>query len=214
MERLSVPYLDCLREENLQKISDRLDQMERQAVGEVLWLPVVQKPDVWFSIAYSGDSILLKYFVQENAVRVSCTTDNSDVYQDSCVEFFIAFNNSTGYYNLEFNAIGTCLFGFGNNRMDRELISPAITSRIRRNSVIETSMDSGITSIKWELTLVIPFEIFIYQGISSLKGMHCKANFYKCGDALPEPHFLSWKRVEAATPNFHLPEFFGSVQFV
>ncbi|MGH2565575.1 MAG: carbohydrate-binding family 9-like protein, partial [Ginsengibacter sp.] len=41
----------------------------------------------------------------------------------------------------------------------------------------------------------------------------CKVNFYKCGDKLPKPHFLTWNTVETEDPDFHAPEYFGSMEF-
>lgn len=39
------------------------------------------------------------------------------------------------------------------------------------------------------------------------------ANFYKCGDKLQTPHFLSWNPINLEKPNFHCPEFFGTLNF-
>jgi hypothetical protein len=39
------------------------------------------------------------------------------------------------------------------------------------------------------------------------------ANFYKCGDELPTPHFLSWNPIEWKEPSFHRPEQFGKLIF-
>ena len=39
------------------------------------------------------------------------------------------------------------------------------------------------------------------------------ANFYKCGDKLQTPHFLSWNPIDLEKPNFHCPEFFGMLRF-
>jgi len=208
-----VSYFNCNTKENGQEISARLDNLERHVIGKMLWPESTYKPRVWFSIAYSDDSILLKYFVQENTIRISNYADNSPVHMDSCVEFFISFNGEKEYYNLEFNCIGTCFFAFGNSKSVRQSIPNEQTSKIKRKAVIESCVDKGITIFNWELTLVIPFEVFIHHKITSLKGIDCKGNFYKCGDALPKPHFLSWQGIEADSPNFHLPEFFGSMQF-
>jgi hypothetical protein len=38
------------------------------------------------------------------------------------------------------------------------------------------------------------------------------ANFYKCGDETPEPHFLSWNPIDLPKPNFHVPQFFGQLE--
>ena len=48
---------------------------------------------------------------------------------------------------------------------------------------------------------------------SSLDGQTIKANFYKCGDELQTPHFLSWNPINIEKPDFHRPDFFGSLEF-
>jgi len=212
---LKVPYLSCINSDSsLKEVSGELDQLQHHAIGQRPWPEYPYKPKVFFSIAYSTDSILLKYFVQENTIRISCNIDNSPVHEDSCVEFFISFDGTEAYYNLEFNCIGTCLAAFGKSRCERELLPLERISDIRRMSVIEKVTDEGNAYIRWQLTLVIPSETFIHHHISPLKDRNCKVNFYKCGDALPEPHFLSWKDVSAADPDFHLPESFGKMHFV
>ena len=40
-----------------------------------------------------------------------------------------------------------------------------------------------------------------------------KANFYKCGDKLSVPHYLSWNPVTTEKPDFHRPEYFGLLEF-
>jgi hypothetical protein len=214
MEEIKISYLKTNTSESIQDISARLNELKRHAIDQMLWSEASYKPGALFSIAYSDDSIFLKYFVRERSIRISCNTDNSPVHQDSCVEFFISFENDTKYYNLEFNCIGICSFGFGESRTDRQLIPQEVSSKIKRRAVIKSCVENGTSFFNWELTLVIPFEIFIYHKITSLKGIYCKGNFYKCGDALPEPHFLSWQDIIAEAPNFHLPEFFGSMQFI
>jgi Carbohydrate-binding family 9 len=46
-----------------------------------------------------------------------------------------------------------------------------------------------------------------------MEGKKCKANFYKCGDKLAQPHFLAWNRIETPEPDFHQPAFFGDIEF-
>jgi hypothetical protein len=215
MEKLRVPNLSCnAKEVALQEISAALDKTERHAIERIPWPVFSYKPQVSFSIAYAEKAILLKYFVQENAIRALCQTDNSPVHQDSCVEFFIAFDNDEEYYNLEFNCTGACLFGFGKSKTGRQLIDEQVVNKIRRLCVIESYRDGQRNLFDWELTIVIPLEVFVYNKITHLKDRQCKVNFFKCGDKLPEPHFLAWEHVKAASPDFHLPEFFGTMHFI
>jgi len=40
-----------------------------------------------------------------------------------------------------------------------------------------------------------------------------RANFYKCADSTSHPHWLTWSPVDHPTPHFHLPAFFGTLEF-
>ena len=40
-----------------------------------------------------------------------------------------------------------------------------------------------------------------------------KGNFYKCGDHLSVPHFLSFAPIGVPKPDFHRPEFFCTLEF-
>jgi hypothetical protein len=59
----------------------------------------------------------------------------------------------------------------------------------------------------------IPLSCFQYSKITSLNGLKATANFYKCGDGTPEPHFVTWNPVGTENPDYHRPEFFGKVLF-
>lgn len=58
------------------------------------------------------------------------------------------------------------------------------------------------------MIMVIPALVFNKQGDITLSGLRAFGNFYKCGDELPQPHFISWSPIGHPTPNFHLPAFF------
>ena len=211
---LVVPYIDCDTSSSLKEVSEILNGLQRHSIAHVSWPSYPYAPDARFSIAYTDDAILLKYFVKENSVRVCCQTNNGPVHQDSCVEFFISFDEDAGYYNLEFNCIGVCFAAFGRSRTDRQLLPQESIARIRRMTQMESFTEDEVKQIDWQLTLIIPMNVFIHHDISHVRERKCKVNFYKCGDALPQPHFLSWQRVVADNPDFHLPEYFGQMQFL
>ena len=214
MGKLVVPYVEVSRESSIEKISGLLDMMDRHAIQAVPWPSFNYKPEVSFAIAHHDDCILLKYFIREKSIRALHRKTNDPVFQDSCVEFFISFGEDSEYYNLEFNCIGTCLLGFGKGRTARQLIPENHIQKIRRHAVIKSWNEEGTTQNSWELTMVIPMQVFIYHSLTSLRDQQCRVNFFKCGDELPEPHFLAWKNVESASPNFHLPEYFGTMMFI
>jgi hypothetical protein len=60
----------------------------------------------------------------------------------------------------------------------------------------------------------IPVEVLTFSHIDTLTGIDAHANFYKCGDKLKQPHFLSWKQVVLPSPDFHQPRFFGQLSFL
>lgn len=194
---------------SIKQMSLLMDDCEKNILGHAPWSEFPYHPKVHFAIAYNDDSIFLKYYVTEKNIRAVNKINNSAVWEDSCVEFFIAFDE-TYYYNFEFNCIGTILQGYGKDKNNRHLLPDETVSKIKTLSVMNEETPGAIG---WELTIIIPNEVFIYDNIISMKGKKVNANFYKCGDMLPEPHFLAWNNIINPEPNFHLPAYFGGLQF-
>ena len=216
MKQLEAPLLSHLHSTSpIEEISASLDKILKHPIDNAPWPEFDYVPEVAFSIGHGDDCLFIKYYVLEAVVKGACYAANDPVYKDSCVEFFIAFNGEREYYNLEFNAIGTCKLNFGTNRHDRKIISEKLISTIKYLAVIQNKTGTGAKAgIQWELTLMIPVEIFSEHNVASLSGKQCSANFYKCGDDLPVPHFLSWNNIKSPGPDFHVPECFGKVLFL
>lgn len=209
-----MPYLNSgIEHTTMEDISIVLDNLERHTIQELPWPEFSYRPDVSFAIAHTDNGILLKYFVREKAIRMLYNEDNSPVHEDSCVEFFIAFDDDEEYYNLEFNCAGTCLLGFGKNAAQRQLVGVDVIRKIKRYSAIKNNLSGSNDAFNWELAVMIPAEVFVHHKIDSLTGKRYRVNFYKCGDKLPQPHFLSWQDMKTAAPDFHLAEFFGEAYF-
>ena len=75
------------------------------------------------------------------------------------------------------------------------------------------SFEERVDDTTWEVALIIPYAAFFKHQIQSLDGKEVKANFYKCGDELQTPHFLSWNPIKIEKPDFHRPDFFGTLEF-
>lgn len=178
-------------------------------IDRVNWKEYDYVPEVGFKIAYTDDAILLKYTVKEKYIKANSLFPNEPVYKDSCVEFFISFDEQK-YYNFEFNCIGTSLASYGT--LDKETRSRLSTDRVETIQT-ESNIRCLRSGFSWELFVFIPITIFVETSIGSLRGVLAKGNFYKCGDDLPIPHFLSWNNIQYPSPNFHLPEFFGEIAF-
>lgn len=205
-----VPLIHSVKaDSSIKDIAIVLDHLPKHAIANVPWSAFPYKPKCSFAIARNSSCIFLKFFITEEAVLARFTQPNDLVYQDSCVEFFIAFNSEKEYYNLEFNCIGTCYIGYGTGKSDREHAPFNVVKKIKSSSFLY----SANGKINWELTVVIPNEVFYHNTQANLLSKPCKANFYKCGDDLPKPHYLSWNNIESESPNFHLSDFFGNLNF-
>lgn len=183
-----------------------------QSIASVNWKEYPYVPEVQFRIAYTQDAILLHYKVKEASVRAMAGHDNGPVWEDACVEFFSIPAEDGIYYNIECNCAGTLLVGAGAGREGRQHAPQEILDRVQRwSSLGREAFEERVEDGMWEVALIIPFTTFFLHQINSLEGKSIRANFYKCGDALKTPHFLSWNPIDLPSPNFHCPQFFGTI---
>lgn len=188
--------------------------VEFHTIENVNWPDVAPyKPEVRFRIAHNGGNILLQYVVREEHIRAEAQEDNGPVWEDSCVEFFMSLP-SGNYYNIECNCAGTLLVGVGENRNERERAVEEIMKGVDRHSTIaERHFATTEAPAEWTISLVIPAATYYRDQISDFSGLEARGNFYKCGDMLPKPHFISMFPITVETPNFHLPAYFGDLSF-
>lgn len=185
------------------------------------WQGYNYHPDVQFRIAYSPTEIYLQYLVTENELKAVYEQDEESApYKDSCVEFFCIPGEDSTYYNLEMNCIGKGTFAGGAKRTERTRFGKETLSKIRRTSSlgtktlgIKTLADNNGKPFTWQLTIALPVELFSLSEVKPLAGRTIKANFYKCGDQMPHPHYLSWNPIGTERPNFHTPTYFGNIHF-
>ena len=188
------------------------EQISFHPIACANWVDYPYKPDVKFRIAHNGTTIFLNFQVEESDIQAVCSEDDGKVWEDSCVEFFIAFPHHGFYTNIECNCIGK-ITATARTSKQNSLSAPFnLANRIERWSSLG-SLPVANLSGKWEVSLIIPIELFLLNEIHILNGIQAKGNFYKCGDKLKIPHFLSWNPIENAQPNFHLPDFFGEIYF-
>ena len=86
-----------------------------------------------------------------------------------------------------------------------------VTDLVQRwSSLGDTPFEERVEETDWEVALIIPYAVFFKHQIESLDEKEIKANFYKCGDELqtPLPFMESDKN-----PDFHRPDFFGTLEF-
>ncbi|WP_242921248.1 carbohydrate-binding family 9-like protein [Pontibacter liquoris] len=213
MKILDIPRLPHLHVNSpLPQLTEVLDALPRHAIGSAPWAVTDPVAEAAFAVGHNEDCLFLKYFVREDAIQARYRQTNDTVYKDSCVEFFIALRGEQAYYNFEFNCLGTCRAGFGASRDGRALLPEHHLAHVRRWAALKVSSQET-PKASWQLTLVIPPQVFAAHQLTSLLEEQVSVNLFKCGDELAEPHYLAWNSIEAPLPNFHLPAFFGEARF-
>lgn len=212
-QQIAIPYLENANA-NMDFFTKKLNHGAKHSINNNPWnYDFSGKAN--FTIAYADAGILINFNVIEENVLARFTKANDPVYKDSCVEFFIALNNEKNYYNFEFNCTGTCLAGYGASAENRSLLPTSKIELIDVSSSFKSIIFNQQEMVNWQLTMLIPNEVFHFHKIDNFKGYEASLNFYKCGDDLPKPHYLCWNPIiNSLVPNFHLPNHFGKAIFL
>ncbi len=215
MKEIAITKVDFRLEEGLDKLSQLLDVVPTHAIDVVNWPSFPYKPDVKFSMAWDPEHFYLKFYVTEDSPSAVTGFYNGPVWEDSCCEFFCAFDN-TGYYNLETNCVGMQLLGWHETNGSKEKAGNTIMKRLLSRSTLGNKVPLVLRGqVSWQLLLVVPVSVFFHhQGLKLTEEIKITANFYKCGDKTRTPHFLSWNPIQWAEPSFHQPAFFGKVKLL
>lgn len=220
METVVLPYVPELTAGREPDFSGgRFAEARIAAVRPESVLPV---PEAVVRLAWNDSGIFGVFRVRERFVRSVPRGRNGPVHLDSCVEFFVSPGGGGRYFNFEWNAGGSLFAGFvtdctrtpgggvrGLEPLDEDEAS-AVFSRSSLPGQCELSDPDGFL---WTLSFMIPFDVMRGREAfpDPFPGTEWRCNFNKCGDALPEPHWMSWKTLTAR--NFHLPECFGIMRF-
>jgi hypothetical protein len=177
------------------------------------------RPNTQFKMAYDDAAVYVIFRVEDKYVRSVMTEPQSMVCTDSCVEFFFTpgTDASKEYFNLELNAGGALYFQHqtapGENAMklpENDYRRIEIAHSLPR--IVEPEIRH---SVVWTVEYRLPIDMLTKYSPAAKPspGVVWRANFYKCADHTSHPHWLTWSYVDFPTPNFHLPEFFGFLNF-
>jgi hypothetical protein len=212
---LTVPRVDIDPGTSVETIDSLFERwgLPEHRIDTVNWPEEFpDRPDVKFRIAHTGREILIKYYVTEDASRAVCEQDGHRPWEESCVEFFISPGAEDLYYNLEMSCIGYGILHGGTPGQRGPV--PGAVERVRRHpSMPRAAFGVRQGRATWSLTVAIPVDVFTLSPVAPLSGRTLRANFYKCGDLLPRPHYLSWSEIDTPSPSFHQPGFFGYLFF-
>lgn len=176
-------------------------------------------PKTQVKVLYESENVYVAFRVEDQYVKAVTDSRHGSVYKDSCVEFFFtpdpALENV--YFNLEINCGGMMLFCYhDNNKNIEKYIDETDCEKIEIHHTLPEMITEEIEEpTVWTLSYKLPLDVVSkYCNITQPKpGVIWKANFYKCADMTSHPHWLTWSPVQHPTPNFHLPEYFGVLEF-
>lgn len=161
-------------------------------------------PQTTFTLAHTDEILYVRYEVKGEVPLSTKANDLELVNEDACVEIFIGDADNTHYWNFEFNPAGVCNASHRKERkVDVVRLNPEQLTSIKRYG-------QQLCAAHWTLLVGIPLSLIELD----LAREHARrANLYKCGDKTSMKHYASWNPILAEAPAFHLPEFFGEIQF-
>ncbi len=157
-------------------------------------------------LCYDEENLYVHQRAVEADIRAENTEPLSPVYEDSCLEFFFMTDGSPNYFNFEINPNGCLGAGYGPQKTDR-------IEAVRGDAADYFDIHADRTADGWEVYYRIPLDyIRLFEHDFRFKGT-MRGNMYKCGNKTFNKHYLSWTKIELDKPNFHCPEYFGSLIF-
>ena len=190
-------------------------------VGHFLPQSSDHRPLTRARLGYDLEGIHGRFEVEDRFVCCVRTEYGSEVWKDSCVEFFVEPKPGRGYFNFEFNCGGAFLVNHIVNptrTVDgfKEFlrIPEASTQRVVVRSSLPPVVNPEIAeAVTWTLEFFIPFALLEgYVGrLGQVAGHVWRGNFYKCAEENSHPHWAAWSPVDEF--NFHRPHCFGEIRF-
>jgi hypothetical protein len=217
MERKSYSVKKRSKDENEFTKAELWADITPLFIEKYQWVNNNYAPKVSVRIFHTDKFIYLYYDVPEDRITIRHTSFGSEVWKDSCVEFFLnPFpESSNDYVNMEFNALGVMLIGIGKDGDDskRYYFKEEEVGGFETVSSIKHPVIGSHGSKCWTLHLKIPKSFFEKRYGKVFTAKKTIANFNKCGDETEFEHYGSWNEVASPTPNFHLPQYFGELIF-
>lgn len=183
----------------------------RCSIGSLNWAnEFPYHPLTVVNIAHSGTAIYIDFFVRCNYLRAVNYKNNSPVWEDSSVSFFVMPVPGGEYWNFDLNCIGAVNAA---HRLTRRPVTRLTDEEISRISRYASCGPSPFREVEglftWNVAVKIPFDLLGIEYNGSPVIM--KGNFCKCASGTSQPHFLTWNPVSTPKPEFHSPESFGDL---
>jgi hypothetical protein len=190
-------------------------------IGNFLKESSSHRPIIVVRLLYDDVTVFVLFLVKDRYVRSIRTGFQSEVWKDSCVEWFVQPKPEKGYFNFEVNAGGALRVSYVedperiNGGLKKSTPLPIdLCRRVKICHSLPEVVDPEMTDpVEWMVGISVPLstmENFIGR-IGDCSGQRWRANFNKCADETSHPHWATWNPV--AEKNFHRPQDFGEIVF-
>jgi len=179
------------------------------------------RPRTRARLLHDNEGIHGIFQVDDCYVLCKRTEYGSEVWKDSCVEFFAQPKPGGGYFNFEFNCGGAflcCHIVDPTRTPDGFKQFSRVPADVAQGIQVATSLPRVVDPeimkpLTWTLKFFIPFALFEqYAGkLGQISGATWRGNFFKCAEENSHPHWAAWSPVDEF--NFHLPQCFGEIHF-
>lgn len=189
---------------------------ERATLDIYPWYEKGNKQATTASVLYDEEALYFLFRARDRYSSAEPRELNGGVCFDSCVEFFASPfpEESDAYFNLEVNCCGALHLSWGDGMGPRTFIDAAGAAQV----TIITSLDGPTKEpqsddSEWRVFVRLPLKVLegmAGRGFSTTHDWKC--NFYRCGGSI-DPQYACWNLIDCERPNFHKPEFFGTMSF-
>ncbi len=181
------------------------------------------RPLTYFRVLYDRHALYVRFDVMDRHVRCIQKKPQSNVCEDSCVEFFVQPAPGKAYFNFEISAAGTMLLYFIEDARRRRAggfhkyapVAPEWLRQVEIGHSLPGLVRRPIAGpLAWAIAYRIPLALFTAHlgecGVA--RGDVWRGNFFKCGGDPAYPHWGMWSDVGKKL-NFHQPQAFGELVF-
>lgn len=212
LDSISIPFINDLNENSYDELIQTIEGKGiRQTIDCLDWAEQYPyHPLTTVSLIHTADKLYIDFFVRSNYLRAVNYKHNSPVFEDSSVGVFIqSSQDKPDYYALMFNCIGT---------INARYVTPENKVQLDDNFTDKISVYASCGNrpfqeleglFSWNVIVGIPLNIIDID--YKKEPVTVKGNFYKCASGTAQPHFISWRPIHTPTPNFDVPESFGTI---
>ncbi len=171
-------------------------------------------PHAMARMAYSATHLYVCWHMRSNGLRALHATDLSPVAQEHCVEFFVQLPGEKTYWNFEVNALGTLN---ASHRVERPCPTRLTGEQLR--AVRRHGSHVGLRPFEikeeptaWWVAIAIPWSLI---GVTAGElPRYLRGNLYACAGGIDHPYYLSRFPITTPRPDFHRPDFFGTIHLL